>query len=169
MFQVTLGTQAIYIAADPNEPKEIINLAGAALFYKTAKDVDSGDTELAAAATVEITQGTYFVSASKTEIGVRALDSSHIGDDLKVSGDAAIAGAATVTGKTTAKGELEVDGDLNHDGTKAGFFGTAPDVRSTKITKQEAGADAGLAKVVKRVEDLEALLIKLGLIKETSA
>lgn len=134
MFQVTLKTVATYIAADPGEPKEVLNLAGAKCFYKNAADVDSGDTELAEGATVTITEGMYFVSASSTELGVRQLENVDIRDNLSV------AGTGTVTGKLTAKGEVEIDGDLNHDGSKVGFYGTAPVAKPNVKPKAEVSA-----------------------------
>lgn len=154
MFQFTLKTEATYVAADPSEPKEVLNLAGAKCFYKNAADVDSGDTELAAAATVTITEGTYFVSASSSEIGVRELDNLQVGDNMTVAGTAAVAGAASVGGKLTAKGEVEIDGDLNHDGAKVGFFGTAPAAQPDLKPAAEVTA-----------KELGEALVTLGLIK----
>ena len=144
MFQFTLETRATYVAADPSEPKEILNLAGAKAFYKTASDVDSGDTELAAGASVTITAGTYFVSASHSEIGVRELDNLIVEDNLTVAGTGTVVGAATIGGKLTADGEAELNGDLNHDGTKVGFFGTAPAAQpdlkpAAEVTTKELG------------------------------
>lgn len=148
MFQFTLKTEATYVAADPSEPKEVLNLAGAKAFYKTAKDVDSGDTELAEGKAVSITEGTYFVSASRSEIGVRELDNVAIGDNLSV------AGTAHVVGKTTLDGEAELNGDLNHDGTKVGFFGTAPAAQPDIKPAAEATA-----------KEICEALVTLGLVK----
>lgn len=148
MFQITLKTEATFIAADPGEPKEVLNLAGAKCFYKNAKDVDSGDTELAAGGKVTITEGTYFVSASRSEIGVRQLENVDIGDNL------AVAGTAHVVGKTTLDGEAELNGDLNHDGTKAGFFGVAPAERPNVKPAAEVNA-----------KELCEALEKLGLVQ----
>src|SRR5512146_3256788 len=163
--------EATYIPADSRHPVEVLNAGGNDVFYKNAPDVDSGDTKREPGQTVELTDGAWFVTAAKTtELNVREMqvddfEGLSVGENLTVAGDADITGAGTVGGKFHAEGEVEIEGDLNHDGTKAGFFGTTPDTRSTKITKQEAGADSGLAKVIERVEDLEALLVKLGFIK----
>jgi hypothetical protein len=162
MFRATIGKTAKFISAQ--SPVEVLNAAGAALFYKEADDVDSGDTELAAGASVQITSGQYFISASTSEIVVRELkteavedltvaDDLAVTDDLTVGGDAAVTGAVSVTGKTTAKGELEVDGDLNHDGTKVGFMGSAPVAAST-VKKAELTAN-----------ELATELAKMGLVK----
>lgn len=220
-FSTTFTSAPTYIAADPKSPKEILNVAGGTIYYKITDDVDAEDTAVTKGSSAQITAGSYFISASKSEVVVReltvtnaedinAVDDLTVGDDLTVSGKATVAESlevgttlvvkegltakkaatieegltvkkaatieegltvkktAVVEEKLTAKGEVEIDGDLNHDGTKAGFFGTAPDTRSDKITKAEAGGDAGLAKTVTRVAEIEAILVKLGLIKEAS-
>lgn len=126
--RLTVGKSAVYIAADSEHPMEIHNAAGAAIFHKNAADVDTGDTELAVGSTLEITEGTYFISAASAEINVREVDSKTIDADL------------TVGDKLTVGGELEANGDLNHDGAKAGFFGTAPAARPKKKAPAEISA-----------------------------
>jgi hypothetical protein len=76
MFQVTVQAEPIYIAADPSEPKEIINLGGGKAFHKATKPVAATDTELAAGTAVTITEGRYFISASRTELGVRSMNAA---------------------------------------------------------------------------------------------
>jgi len=144
MFRITIGKEAVYIAADPSEPKELHNLGGDAAFYKVAPDVDSGDTELAEGATAEITAGVYVLSTSKTELGVRALENVDVADDL------------TVSGKVTARGEVEVDGDLNHDGAKAGFFGVAPAARPEVKKEELTAGELALALEELGLVDVEA-------------
>ena len=120
MFQFTLKTVAQYIAADPSAPKEILNNSGSDIFYKNARDVDSGDTKLEAGQTAVVTEGVWVVSAFSSEVGIRELENLQVRDNLSV------AGTSLLTGKVHAVGEVEIDGDLNHDGAKIGFFGTAP-------------------------------------------
>lgn len=153
MFQITQNTEATYIAADPGQPKEILNLAGSDLFYKNAADVDSGDTKLEAGQSAVLTEGVYIVSAERTEVGVRELENFEVGDNLTVAGTAHVAGAATVTGKLHAEGEVEIEGDLNHDGTKVGFCGSAPVAPST------------VKKAALTANELATELAKMGLVK----
>lgn len=118
-FSTTLTSAATYIAADPSFPRQIVNVAGGVVYHKNASDVDSGDTELAKLGTVQITEGKYFISATKSEIVVRELKVVNVedlttvgdvtvGDDLTVAGLATIAETLVVSGKLTAKVELEV-------------------------------------------------------------
>lgn len=111
----TVKTRPVFISADSRHPKEVLNVAGAALFHKTAPDVDSGDTELAVGSAVQITDGTYFVTLSSTEINVHeletvsaedvtAVDDLTVGDDLKVAGLATVGETLAVTGVTTPSG-----------------------------------------------------------------
>lgn len=69
--RITVSRDPIYIAADPQSPKEIFNAAGSAVFHKSARSVGSGDTELAAGGTVEITEGRWFISLGSAELFVR--------------------------------------------------------------------------------------------------
>jgi hypothetical protein len=147
--------EAAYIAADTHHPVEVLNAGTHDVFYKTARDVDSGDTKLEAGKTVEVTDGTWFVTAAATtELNVREMDSFRVGDDLSVGGDATVTGAATVGGKLHAEGEAEIEGELNHDGAKAGFFGTAPVAKPNVKPAAEVNA-----------KELCEALEKLGLIE----
>lgn len=150
MYRATIGKDPSFISA--NQPVTVRNAAGAAAFHKASDDVDSGDTELAAGATVTLTDGQYFISASSTEIVVTelkigAFEDVAVADDLTVGGDAAIIGNATVTGN------VEIDGELNHDGAKVGFFGIAPAARP-EVKKAELTAN-----------ELATELAKLGIVK----
>lgn len=157
-FSTTLTSAPTYIAADPKSPKEILNVSGGTIYYKVTDDVDAEDTAVTKGNTAQITAGSYFISASKSEIVVRELtvttaeDITAV-DDLTVGDDLAVTGDATVTGKTTAKGELEIDGELNHDGTKVGFMGSAPVAAST-VKKEGLTAN-----------ELATELAKMGLVK----
>jgi hypothetical protein len=113
MFRATIKKDAVYIDASAEHPKTVFNAAGGKLFRKNADDVDSGDTELAPAAVVEITEGMWFVSTTSAEVVVRDVNVSNV-DQVVASG------------KIVAGGEAQIKGDLNHDGTKIGFFGAAP-------------------------------------------
>lgn len=153
MFRATIGVTAVFIYATPEQPKEILNGAGADCFYKAAQDVDSGDTKLAAGATVQLTDSRWFVSASSTELVVRDLkagtfEDAVVNDDLTVTDDLAVGGDATVTGAAN------LAGDLNHDGTKVGFFGTAPAAQPDLKPAAEVTA-----------KELGEALVTLGLIK----
>ena len=64
----TLGTSAKYVGADSDNVKTILNMSGSTAYYKTASDVDSGDTALAAGAYVTFSVGTYFVSAASSHL-----------------------------------------------------------------------------------------------------
>lgn len=153
MFQITLKDEAIYIAADPGEPKEILNLAGSDIFYKNAPDVDSGDTKLEAGQSAVLTEGVYIVSDGHSEVGVRELENLDIRDNLSVAGTAHVAGAATVAGKLHAEGEVEIEGELNHDGAKVGFCGSAPVAPST------------VKKAALTANELATELAKMGIVK----
>lgn len=141
----TVGdARAVHITADKTHPVEVLNAQGHPIFYKTAADVDSGDTELAVGSKVEITDGTWFIAAAHTssEVHVRELDSLAVGDNLSVAG------------KLHAEGEVEIEGDLNHDGTKVGFFGAAPAAKPNVKPAAEVNA-----------KELCEALEKLGLIE----
>lgn len=107
MFRATVKKDAVYVDASAEFPKQVFHGPGGKLFHKNADDVDNGDSETAAAATLEISEGTWFVSDTSTEIVVR---------DVKV----------TTTDRIVVAGEAQIKGELNHDGTKIGFFGAAP-------------------------------------------
>jgi hypothetical protein len=153
--RITVGSgEATYIAADAHHPVEVLNAGARDVFHKTARDVDSGDTKLEAGKSVELTDGSWFITAAaSTELNVREMDSVHVGDDLSVAGDATVSGAATVAGKVHAEGELEVEGDLNHDGAKVGFCGSAPVAPST------------VKKAALTANELATELAKMGLVK----
>ncbi len=159
MFQITLKTVATYIAADHSAPKEILNLSGSDIFYKNARDVDSGDTKLEEGQVAVVTEGVYVVSAASSEIGVRELENLAVRDNLSVAGTATVtgattlSGAATVGGKLHAEGEVEIEGELNHDGAKVGFCGSAPVAPST------------VKKAALTANELATELAKMGLVK----
>jgi len=158
VFQFTLKTVPIYIAASAETPKEVRNLAGGKVYHKAEPDVDSGDTELAEGGTVQITEGKYFVAASVSEIGVKELKTSTVEDlttvdDLTVGDDLSVAGDATVTGTAN------LDGTIDHDGAKVGFFATAPAARP-KVAKKEGEEKKAT------VAELQEALETLGLIEE---
>ncbi|HXR30535.1 MAG TPA: hypothetical protein VN752_05300 [Solirubrobacterales bacterium] len=153
MFRATIGTTAVFIYATPEQPKEILNGAGADCYYKATQDVDSGDTKLEAGKTVQITDSKWFVSVSSTELVVRDLtagsfEDASVVDDFTVGDDLAVGGDATVTGAAN------IGGDLNHDGTKVGFFGTAPAAQPDLKPAAEVTA-----------KELGEALVTLGLIK----
>lgn len=140
MFRATIGQTAVFIYATPEQPKEILNGAGADCFYKATQDVDSGDTKLEAGKSVEITDGKWFVSSSSTELVVRDLAAGAFED-------------AVVADDLTVRGDVEIDGELNHDGAKVGFFGVAPAARP-EVKKAELTAN-----------ELATELAKLGIVK----
>lgn len=70
-FQATLTKEPIYIHADENEPKEVLNVGGEVAFHKTTADVDHEDTALETGERVVLTEGRYFVSKNRSEINVR--------------------------------------------------------------------------------------------------
>lgn len=148
-MRATVGkAEAVYVPADAKNPKEVLNApGGAAMFRKTAEDVDTGDTELAAGSVVQITDGHWFISAGTSEIVVT---------DLKVGTfeDASTVDDLTVGDKLVVNGELEANGDLNHDGAKVGFFGTAPAAQPDVKPAAEVSA-----------KELGEALVTLGLIK----
>lgn len=91
--------EATYIPADAHHPVEVLNAAGRACFHKNARDVDSGDTELAVGSVVELTDGAWFITAAgTTECNVRDLDNVAVGNNLSVAGTAAFTGAITPSG-----------------------------------------------------------------------
>jgi hypothetical protein len=125
MFRATIGRTARFINASPEFPMEVLNAAGGAIFHKNAADVDSGDTELASGSTVQITEGTWFVSTTSAEGVFRELKTVHVEDSI-VGDDLTVADDATIGDKLVVGGEAELNGDLNHDGAKVGFIGAAP-------------------------------------------
>jgi hypothetical protein len=146
--------EATYISADAHHPIEVLNAAGRACFHKNARDVDSGDTELALGSAVELTEGAWFVTAAgTTELNVREMDSVFVNDNLAVAGVAKVSGAATVGGKLHAEGEVEIEGELNHDGAKVGFNGSVP-VAPSVVKKAALTAN-----------ELATELAKMGLVK----
>lgn len=157
MYNVGKGSPT-YVAADATAQKEVINTQGGTVYYKDEADVDSGDTALEVGKSVQITAGTYFISASSSKIQVRSLvtsssEDANVADDLTVGGDATITGAASVKGKVHAEGEIEIEGALNHDGTKVGFNGSAPVEPST------------VKKAALTANELATELAKMGLVK----
>jgi hypothetical protein len=125
MFRATVGRAAIFIDASPEFPKEVLNAAGGVIFHKNAKDVDSGDTELASGSTVQITEGMWFVSTTSAEGVFRELKTGRFEDGV-VTDDLTVGDDATIGDKLVVNGEAELNGDLNHDGAKVGFIGAAP-------------------------------------------
>ena len=128
MFRATIGKVARFIDASPEFPKEVLNAGPGDIFHKAAADVDSGDTELEPDKTVQITEGTWFVSTTSAEgvfreLKVGRFEDATIADDLTVGGDA------------------EINGALNHDGTKVGFTGSTPivppEVKKAELTAGE--------------------------------
>lgn len=139
MFRATIKDRATFVYADAQHPAEVLNAAGDALFRKATEDVDSGDTELAPGASVQLTDSQWFVSAGSSEVTVRELKVGEFedvtaADDLTVRDDVLVGDALVV------EGEAELNGDLNHDGGKAGFFGTAPAARPKKKAPAEVSA-----------------------------
>lgn len=133
MFRATVGKVAIFIDATPEFPKEVLNAGPGDIFHKNEKDVDSGDTKLAAGSVVEITEGTWFVSTTTAEGVFRELKAGNF-IDLVTTDD------LTVGDKLIVNGEAELNGDLNHDGAKVGFFGIAPAARPKKKAPAEVTA-----------------------------
>lgn len=125
MFRATIKKEAVFINASAEFPVEVLNAAGGKLFFKNEKDVDSGDTELASGATVQITEGTFFVSTTSAEGVFRELKTGRFEDGV-FTDDLTVADDATIGDKLVVNGEVELNGDLNHDGAKIGFFGAAP-------------------------------------------
>lgn len=130
-FSTTLTAVATYIAASPEFPTEILNVAGGKVFHKNKSDVSSSDTELKEGGTVQITEGQYFISATKSEVFVRELvaktfedvtvvDDLTVGDDLEVKGLAKVTETLTVTGATTVTGGVVSSGAVT--GVWAGGF-----------------------------------------------
>lgn len=155
---IALDSVPRYIHASPQFPVEVVHTAGGVVYHKNKDDVDSGDTELAEAGTVQITEGTFFIAATTATVTVRELtaktyedvtsvDDMTVGDDLTVSGDATVTGTANL------------DGTVDHDGAKAGFFGTAPAERPTVAKKEGEEKKATVA-------ELQEALETLGLIEE---
>lgn len=147
MYRASIHGTPVFVYATSEQPKEVLNGAGADCFYKATKDVDSGDTKLAAAASVELTDARWFVSASSTELVVRDIPASSFND-------ASTADDFTVGDKLIVNGEAELNGDLNHDGAKVGFFGTAPAAQPDIKPAAEVSA-----------KELGEALVTLGLIK----
>lgn len=132
---------AYAVSADPINQKRLTNVGGGKLFYKTASDVDTGDTELAVGASVTLEATNWIISESTS----RVLVVPKIGEVVQ---------DLTVNDKAYVVGELEVDGDFNHDGSKVGVFGVAPatrpEVKKSALTANElatALATMGIVKV----------------------
>lgn len=153
MFRATIGNKATFIYADAQHPQEVLNAAGSALFRKASEDVDSGDTELAAGASVQLTDSQWFISAGSSEVVVRELKAGDF-EDVTAADDLVSGDDATVGDKLIVNGEAELNGDLNHDGAKAGFFGAAPVAKPNVKPAAEVNA-----------KELCEALEKLGLIE----
>jgi len=94
----TQGKQtARLINAAPNAKAKIINGAGDKLFYKTAADVDTGDTEVAVGSSATVEQVVWIVSEGRSQVLVE--------HPLSI-----VAGSSTVTGVTTATGGIASTG-----------------------------------------------------------
>lgn len=58
----------ILISAAPDNQKRIINTGAGKLFYKTAENVGTGDTEVAAGAAVTIKASVWVISETNTKV-----------------------------------------------------------------------------------------------------
>lgn len=93
-------TDAILVAADPTNQKRITNNYGGKLYYKTASDVDTGDTEVAVGSGVTTDANLWIISETESKVSVETLTApTH--QDLTVSDDATIADDLTVSGTGT--------------------------------------------------------------------
>jgi len=93
----------VLINASPTSQAKIMNGGGGALFYKTAEDVDTGDTELAVGASVTVEAVNWIISASRSTVLIEhpvglAVQDATIGDDLSVKDTLTVTGATTLTG-----------------------------------------------------------------------
>lgn len=127
------------INASPTNQAKIINGGGGALFYKSADDVDTGDTELAVGASVTVEAVNWIISASRSNVMIEhpqglAPQDVTVGDDLVVKDTLA------VTGTTALTGALTPTGGVVSASAAPGFWagGYAP-------TTAETGTDLALA------------------------
>ena len=116
-FSTTLTSAPTYIAADPKSPREILNVAGGTVYYKVTDDVDSEDTAITKGSSAQITAGSYFISATKSEVVVRELPVTNVEDitavdDLVVGDDAEIKDKLTVVGTSTLKGAVTAEAEV---------------------------------------------------------
>jgi hypothetical protein len=138
---LTVGSdKAVEIAASPEYQAKIHRMEGGKVFYKTASDVDTGDTEIEGGTPVTVEGSVWVVSASRTRILVEHPEGATLQD-------------ATVSDKLIVNGEAELNGDLNHDGSKVGLFGVAPAVRPE------------VKKAALTANELATELAKLGIVK----
>lgn len=137
----TVGkVDAVQITATPERQAKIHKTEGGKVFYKTAADVDTEDTEIAAGTPVTVEGTVWVISESATKLLVEHPEGLTQQD-------------VTVNDKLQVEGEAELNGDINHDGSKVGFFGVAPAARP-EVKKAELTAN-----------ELATELAKLGIVK----
>lgn len=91
------------INASPTSQAKIVNGSGSKLFYKTASDVDTEDTEIAVGASATVEQVVWIISAGRSNVLLEhptglAIEDVTIGDDLVVKDTLKVTGATTPTG-----------------------------------------------------------------------
>ena len=82
----------------PTGPEKLTNGGASTLYYKTASDVDSGDTALTSGANVTITDGEWFVSALSSQVLVEDLGISAYEASDTINGTLSVGGVTTLTG-----------------------------------------------------------------------
>jgi hypothetical protein len=103
------------INASPTSQAKIINGSGSKLFYKTASDVDTEDTEIAVGSSATVEQVVWIISAGRSNVLIEhptglAPEDVVIGDDLTVKDTLTVKGATTLEAAATVGTTLGVTG-----------------------------------------------------------
>ena len=104
------------VAASAEDPATIYNVTGGSVYYKTAADVDTGDTEIAAAANAEVTSPVWIIATAAAPAKVLVL-------------------------RNADRRDTSVPGDLIHTGSAVGFYGVTPATRPSAYTVTNHTAD----------------------------
>lgn len=156
--QFRLGKTARLINASPTYQATITNGSGGKIFYKTAEDVGTGDTEVAVGSSVTVENVVWIISATNSTVTVTHPPAGGAFQDV------------TVSDKATVKGELEVDGAFNHDGETFGALGATPAKKAAKMTATKTASaeykKEEIENAFTRITELEKGLVKFGFFTE---
>lgn len=108
------------INASPENQAKIVNAHGGKLFYKTAPDVDTGDTEVAVGSSVTVEQIVWIISESQSKVAVEHLTGSTV-QDLTVSDALTVSGSASITPASAPAGFYTWQPPTAESGTDTAF------------------------------------------------
>jgi len=153
------AVKALPISASERDPATIFNSSGGTLYYKSASDVDSGDSSLATGASVEVTVPNWIVGSASTHVLVlrnadrEDSDFPESREQIRTVDGPVQSGTAAISG--TLAGIAETDTVVFDKSTKSLFVneGTALSPYWTPVSYDTPGLVAGNLSGEKAIAD----------------